>query len=165
MLKVCISMICMKKIDDDYYYLIQERTNEGVKGWKGKWEFPQGSLGDHPIVNFATYKFHNETGMTLQEMLISKGNWLKTDSNTQINSCEPFIVSMESGDLALHFFVRAHGNPVDTIHAINHRWVTAKSLSELLQENAVCPLNREAFESIVRIERLGMIDKCFNLEL
>lgn len=158
MLNVVVSMICVKKYDNVNYYLVQERTNEGVKEWRGKWEFPQGKIGDNHIVDFATFKLYNETGMTLQEILISKGNWIKSDDNTKIKSCEPFIVSIENGDLALHFFVRAHGAPVDTIHAINHKWVSEKKLREILHENTVCPLNREAFELLVRFESLGMID-------
>lgn len=153
MLNVAISMICEKRIKNEYCYLIQERTNQGVAEWIGKWEFPQGRLGENHIFDFASFKFNNETGMVLDKMLVSKGNWVSSDSHIQIVSCEPFVVVIAHGDIALHFFVKGSGTPVDTEQAINHRWASAKMLEELLIEGKVCPLNVGAFESIIRMEK------------
>ena len=130
----------------------------GIIEWKGKWEFPQGVLGDNDFLEFARFKFNNETGMHLDELHISKGKWINSDSHIQIDSCEPFIVVMAHGDLALHFFVRGTGTPIDTEQAINHQWVPAETLEELLRLEMVCPLNIGAFESLIRMDRTGNID-------
>lgn len=159
MLNVAVSMICVKQIDNEFFYLIQERTNKGIAEWKGTWEFPQGRLGDNQLLDFASFKFNNETGMYLDEILVSKGIWVESDSHEQIECCEPFIVVIAHGDIALHFFVRGSGISLDTDQAINHRWASAKMLEELLIEGSVCPLNIGAFESLVRMEKEQSIDK------
>ena len=158
MLNVAISMVCVQKIENLYYYLIQERTNMGIAEWKGKWEFPQGRLGDNQFLDFARYKFNNETGMNLDELLVSKGSWVASDRQSQIVSFEPFVVVIAHGDIALHFFARGSGIPVDTEQAINHRWASAKMLEELLEEGTVCPLNIGAFRFLINMEKKHMLN-------
>lgn len=157
MLQIALSLISVRKRLSDFEFLVQKRTNEGMLEWRHTWEFPQGKMDNWDPLNFAKYKYNNETGMTLQKIMISKKNWVDVEKTKSINWCEPLIVAYEGNDLSIHLFVQGTGEPINTEQAIDHRWANISVMEELLEAGLVCPLNRAAFTKLIELYKSGEI--------
>lgn len=153
-MKLAISIIAIRKYDDELEFLIQKRMNTGTPDWYGLWEFPQGKLSDSSILDLAKFKFHHETNMILKHILITPNHWVDCCLNPTLNTYSPFIVVHAGKEYAMHFFGIGEGKFADTEHATNHTWVKTSELRKLLHDapDSVCPLNKPAFEALVQTD-------------
>lgn len=156
-------MVPIRKCHRKYEILLQKRLNSGICSWKDTWEFPQGKIEKLPnlsIIEFAKVKFKNETGMVLVSFMSSPGIWINTDSKHQeVSEYMPIIISSADGELGIHFFVKGEGIPNETAHADSHTWISVKDLSNFMDNNPICPLNRPSLPIIYNLSKKDIIDK------
>lgn len=158
MLKTTIAMIPVHFTNGKIEILLQRRINSGKDAWFHTWEFPQGKwekLPEYSFLEFAEYKFKNETGMQLDSIQVSPGKWIRQGYSHCVPEFDPFIITCAEDELALHFFVKCNGKPINTNHADNHRWISLEHLEDFIEVNTICPLNKLAVEKILRLHLSG----------
>lgn len=161
-LKTTISMIPIRRNNNELEVLMQQRLNSNIKEWSLTWEFPQGKLEKRPdltLVEFMKYKFNSETGMTLVSILRSPGHWIVLDDNQQIQSFIPVVVTSEGVELGIHLFVKGEGDLQNTLHASGHKWIPVSGLAGFIENHVTCPLNKVAIDIILKLYNEKQLDE------
>ena len=97
MLKTTIAMIPVHFTNGKIEILLQKRINSGNHAWFHTWEFPQGKwekLPEYSFLEFAEYKFKNETGMQLDSIQVSPGKWIRQGYAHCVPEFDPFILNI-----------------------------------------------------------------------
>lgn len=143
-----IGVLLIRNIQGQLHILIQKRIRNHNNPTNGKWEIPQGkidrSLG---LVLSSEKETKDESGLDLTGLHQEGRLPQRMFGDASIySSFKPYWCTEILGDtaqLALFVIGKCSGEPYKTKEATDHKWITAKHLKVLLDEDAIFSMNHD----------------------
>lgn len=143
LIRPVVSIIVQRVAEDGQLrILLQRRTKPGEAEC---WELPQGKIRvDETLHAAAQRELAEETGLRLSRILMPgiapEAEWV---AGNLLQFFEPAscVLDVSGQYLAVCVVAEASGEPVATVEACAHRWLTVAELKLLLEAERVFPLN------------------------